>query len=325
MKEFAGYEIEVPFGPAAGVLNGTNEELLVERIKDCIKSPVGIVPFGSNTWEGSVGNEPVYGVVYYHNEKTGQTVNSMGLPCVGFKKAKELYPELQKVAEGAGKPLVPSVSPGRGEDPARVLPDMVEGFAEIGAPAVEVNYSCPNKIADGGRREPILAFDIDQMEEIDREIVNCVGDSIVVIRKLAPYVGPHKSLIPKVGEMLARADGQVWVSLSNTIGSQRIPGQLGEPALKVPDNLGGMSGPYTAEMARDQLERFKKVLPQRIGVISCNGVMDGQEVFHRTEHLRADLTGAVTLYFENERHGISYGETGKRVAEQYAEALETVV
>jgi dihydroorotate dehydrogenase len=322
MKELAGYEIEVPFGPAAGVVNGPNLELLAERVKDCLRSPVSAGKFGSITWEGGPGNEGDYGVVYYHNPVTGQTVNSMGLPNVGFHVAVREYPELRKFAEALGKPLVPSLSPGKGEDPVMVLPRMAEGFAEAGAPAIEINYSCPNKITGEGAREPILAYDVEQMAEIDGEIVRVVGTGVAVIRKLAPYVGEKKLLIPKVGELYAQAGGDVWLNLSNTIGGQRIPNEMGDPALKVPDNMGGMSGPYTAEMARDQLIRFKKILPAGIGVISCNGVIDGSEVFHRTDELRADLTEGATVYFENERRGISYGQTGQRVAEQYAEAVD---
>lgn len=322
MKEFAGYEIEVPFGPAAGVLNGANKEVLQKQIIDVLRSPVGLATFGSLTWEGGIGNEPKHGVVYHHDRATGQTVNSMGLPNIGFTEARKLYPEWQKMADDQGKPLIPSMSPGKGEDPLKVLPRMAEGFAEAGAPAIEINYSCPNKITDEGNREPILAFDLEQMEEIDEEIMHLVGSGVTVVRKLAPYVGDKKHLIPEVGKIFARAHGETWLNLSNTVGGQRILNRHCEPALSIPDNIGGLSGPFTRTMARDQLAHFRGVLPENIGIISCNGVFGGGEVFDRVHNLDADLTEGATVYFENERDGISYGETGQRIAEQYAEDVQ---
>jgi dihydroorotate dehydrogenase len=322
MTEFAGYEIDVPFGPAAGVLNGSNEELLVGQIKDCLRSPVGLVTFGSITWEGGPGNEPEYGVVYYHNKHTRQTVNSMGLPNIGFNRARALYPELKRFADEHDKPLVPSVSPGKGEDPLEVLPRMAEGLAEAGAPAIEVNYSCPNKITGVGTREPILAFDLEQMAEIDEAIVYRVGADVTIIRKLAPYLSDRRVMIPKVAALFAEAAGDVWLNLSNTIGGQHVLDEMCEPALMVPDNLGGISGPYTGKMACDQLRRFREVLPRGIGVISCNGVFNGAEVFRRVHDQGADLTGGATVYLEWEKHGVGYGETGQRIAESYAPMLE---
>jgi dihydroorotate dehydrogenase (fumarate) len=322
VKEFAGYEIDVPFGPAAGVLNGSNQELLVEQIRQCLRSPVGLVTFGSITWEGGPGNEPEYGVVYYHNEGTGQTVNSMGLPNIGFHAAQRLYPEMKHFADEAGKPLVPSVSPGKDEDPLEVLPRMVEGFAEAGAPAIEVNYSCPNKITGEGTREPILAFDLEQMQEIDEEVVHRAGTDITIIRKLAPYLSDKRTMIPEVAALFTEASGDVWLNLSNTIGNQHVLDEMCEPGLKVPDNLGGMSGTYTGKMACDQLKRFREVLPREIGIISCNGVINGAEVFRRVHDLGADLTGGATVYLEWEKYGVSYGETGQRIAEAYAPMLD---
>jgi dihydroorotate dehydrogenase len=322
MKEFLGYEIEVPFGPAAGVLNGANEEFLNQQIYEVIKSTVGVVIPGSFTWNGGIGNESDYGVVYYHNTITGQTCNSMGLPNISSKRAQALYPEWKKLGDHHGKPVIPSVSPGKGEDPTQVLPDMVEGFAEVGAPAVEVNYSCPNKIIEGGDREPILGYDPEQMEEIDLEIVQRVGDAVTVIRKLPPYVGDKRSLIPEVAEMFSLAEGAVMVDVSNTVGGQQILTERGDPALKVPGNLGGMSGPATRQIGREQLKLFKDLLPRRVGMISCLGVDSGAEVFHRVDELGADIACGVTTYIQNESVGKSYGQTGVAIAEEYAEAME---
>ena len=315
MKRFAGYDVEVPFAPAAGVLNGANEELLEQQISDVIRSPAGVVIPGSFTWLGGLGNE---GTVYYHNKMTGQTANSMGLPNISGPRAAGLYPKWKEIGDFYGTPVMPSVSPGKGEDPTKVLPDMVEMFVEAGAPAVEVNYSCPNKIDEQGGREPILGYDLEQMEEIDQEIVRRVGDAVVIDRKLPPYVGEKRLLIPAAGEIFSHADGRVVLSMSNTLGGQQVLTERGDPA----GNLGGMSGPATREVGRDQLKQFKDILPKDIGTISCLGVDSGKEVFHRVDELEADLACGATVFIENETLGISYGQTCQRIAEEYAEEVE---
>ncbi|HVX48362.1 MAG TPA: hypothetical protein VHA05_03335 [Candidatus Saccharimonadales bacterium] len=321
MRRFADYDIEVPFAPAAGVLNGANEELLEEQIIDVLRSPAAMAIPGSFTWNGGSGNE---GTVYYYNKITGQSVNSVGLPNISGPRAAGLYPKWKEIGDFYGTPVMPSVSPGKGEDPAKVLPDMVELFVEAGAPAVEVNYSCPNKIDEHGGREPVLGHDLEQMEEIDAEIVRRVGDAVVISRKLPPYVGEKKMLIPAVGELFVRAGGRKVLDLSNTLGGQQIITERGDPALTVPGNLGGLSGPATSEIGRDQLKRFKDVLAKGIGTISCLGVDNGAEVFHRVDELEADLTCGATVFVENETRGISYGQTCQRIAEEYAEAVEAV-
>lgn len=319
---FLGYEVDVPFGPAAGAINGVNEDVLLQKARQVLRSPVGAEWIGSFTWNGGPGNEPEYGVAYYHNKLTGQTVNSMGLPNIGYHRAVELYPELKKEADDYGKPVIPSISPGKGEDPAVVLPDMVAGFVEAGAPIVEVNYSCPNKIDKSGGREPLLGNDPEIMFSIDEEITRRVGDDIWVIRKLPPYLGEKKQLIPTVTDGFNKTKGRVALNISNTVGGQKILTELGEPALNVPDNIGGMSGPATIEIGRDQLRRFRtELLLSRVVLISSLGVTTGQEVHYRVDEGRgAVFTSGVTLYTENESAGIDYGKTGVKIAEEYAEA-----
>lgn len=324
MTEFAGYEIEVPFGPAAGVLNGINEALLVEQIIDVIKSPVGFVTFGSITYSGDAGNESQYGVVYYHDQATGRTYNAMGLPNIGYRRAVELYPELQKQADSHGKPLIPSIAAGKGENPLFVLPLMAEGFVDAGAQAVEVNYSCPNKITGSGGREPILGHNLEAMQAVDDEIVQRVGNDITIIRKMPRFTGKERSNIPDVAKLFADGRrGKVVLNILNAIDDQRGLTEIGDPALGVPDNIGGMSGPTTDKIGIDQLRRFKLQLPGGVGFIGCLGVMTGRNVFDRVHEHGANLASGVTIYFENEKIGISYGQTGLRIAEQYAEAITT--
>jgi dihydroorotate dehydrogenase len=316
-----GYDFEgVPFGPAAGAINGPNEEEIRVHIKDVARSQAEAVKWGSLTWNGGLGNAEIFYPVYYHNPATGQTVNSMGLPNVGHDRGLALQREMQPIVEAEGKPLIPSFSPGKGEDPFEVLPQMAYDFAEAGTKILEVNLSCPNKILEGEQREATLGHDREIVDELDDRIRAEVGSAITIIYKEPPFVGEHSLLMPRVEEFYHRVHRKTAANFSNTIGGQRIPNESGDPALGVPGNLGGMSGPYTKEAGRRQLRELGPRLPKAIGAFSCLGVDSGYEVFYRVDELNADYTEGVTLFWENQKHGISFGQTMHRVAEEYAQA-----
>jgi dihydroorotate dehydrogenase len=319
-----GYKFDgVPFGPAAGAISGNSQEEMEMHVLDVARSPAEGVKFGSLTWNGGLGNTVDFDPIYYHNPNTGQTVNSIGLANIGVENGVRFQQRMQPQVENYGKPLVPSISPGKGEKPMVVLPEMASRLVKVGAKIIEVNLSCPNKVVDGEQREPILGYDRNTVEELDDRIREEIGHEVTIIYKEPPFVGEHSLLIPDVSAFYARAlmKGNVAANLSNTIGGQRIPNELGDPALGVPGNLGGMSGPYTVEAGIKQLRSIKPTLPEEVGVISSLGVDSGYEVQFRTKVLRADFTEGVTVFWENKKRKISFGETVLRVAQQYAEYL----
>ncbi|HEY4964598.1 MAG TPA: hypothetical protein VIH90_07970 [Candidatus Saccharimonadales bacterium] len=314
--EFLGLDVEVPFGPADGAINGPNMESIVHHIRQTLESPLEITRWGSVTFNGGEGNGPTYGQVYYHNKLTGQTVNSLGLPSVGIAVMESYFPGLLMEAEERGKTLIPGISPAKGEDPLSVLPEMAERLVEAGAKRIDVNYSCPNKVVEGGGREPILSHDIETMEEVDQAVVGRVGPDIWVIRKIAPLVGDKKALIPETAEYFSRVSGQVAISF-NTVGGQSILTENGEPALDLPDNLGGLSGPATRVIGRSMLSEFRSRLPLSVQIDSPLGVDSGDEVYERTEVGGANFTSGVTLFIENEGRGIDYRQTGVQVTREF--------
>jgi len=324
-KRFKGFdEGLLPFSPAAGAINGLSEEEITAKIIDVAKSPAAAVKWGSTTMEGGPGNT---GTTYYHNAITGITVNAMGLPNIGHIRAVRLQSRLQPQVEAEGKPLIPSFSPGKGENPLEVLPAMAYGFVEAGATEIEVNYSCPNKPVDGGGSyEPVLGYDLDTMFEIDEEIMKEIGPGISLTRKLPPYVGDKRILIPEVAVYFSskaeqiRQNDAVILGVSNTIGSQRALTEMGDPALSVgenKDNLGGASGRAFAEMSVDGLKSMIRIVHDSVGIVSSIGVDSGEEVYRRVDFEEADLAEGVTVLWENERRGKKFGQTITEMAEQY--------
>ncbi len=326
---FKGYEEGLlPFGPAAGAINGLNEDEIREKILDVAKSPAAMDKWGSTTMNGGPGND---GVTYYHNALTGVTSNAMGLPNIGHKRAVKLQKELQPQVEAEGKDLVPSFSTGKGEDPFEVLPAMAYGFVEAGATKIEVNYSCPNKFVQGGGAvEPVLGYDLDSMFEIDERVVAVVGVGIKILRKLPPFVGEKRILIPQVAERFNATANKVGASavvlcLFNAIGGQSVLTEMGDPALSIGearDNIGGASGRAFSDMSVDGLRAFKDGLSPSIGTISSVGVDSAEAIYQRVDEEGADLAEGITVLWENERRGKKFGQTITEMAHRYAKLKE---
>lgn len=318
---FKGYEDGLlPFMPGAGAINGRSVEEITENILDVARSPAAAVKFGSLTYNGGLGNT---GRTYHHNSITGITDNSMGLPNIDFKEALKLQKLLQPQVEAKGKPLIPSLSPGTGETAAEVLPEMAYAYAEAGVPVIEINYSCPNKLVDGGMAvEPVFGYDLDAMFETDERIVERVGTEIIIIRKLPPPALNKKDLLIPTAAFFARQRGRVALGLFNTIPGQSVLNEYGEPALAVGENginVGGLSGRAFAPMSIRGLKQAKKILPDSVGVISSIGVDRAEQIFERVDILGSSSTEGVTFLWENQKRGIKFGRTIAAMAEKYQE------
>lgn len=317
---FEGYEIEFPFGPAAGAINGNNKEVIIEHLLDVIRSPAGFAKFGSLTWSGGLGNP---GRVYYHDAQRGITGNAMGLPNVGSEEGFEIFHQINPIAEAAGKPLIPSFSPGKGEDPLKVLPTMAGKYAAGGAKIIEVNYSCRNKMTDDGQGyEDIVGFYPELMFEIDEKVIEVAGTEVVITRKLPPYIDEYRKLIPEVVEWLTTIKGKAAMGF-NSIGGQEILDEHRRPVLDTPGSIGSLSGSATAEVGISQQRIFRARLPARIAIFTSLGITTGEQVFQRVDKLGADFAEGVTVFTENEKIGKSYGKTIAEMAYQYENARFT--
>lgn len=297
---FEGYKDgRVPFGPAAGAINGNVEEEIIAKVKDVARSPAWAVAYGSITRDERIITDGVY----EHDPTIGRTYNRMKLPNIGYDKAKKFVSLLKKITDEAGIPLVVSIAAGENDDPLRVVPEMTYRLAERGVDFIEVDYSCPSLRGKDGRAKPLAGYNPKALFEIDGYIKDQV-DGVEIISKLPPYLNEHAALVDEVAvrhESSARRFGRTMINISNSIE--------------------GVSGPYTQKVGRGQLREFRPRVSEKVGIISNLGVNHGAEVYHRVHEQGADFTQGVTVFIENEQRGISYGETVNRIAHQYAEAL----
>lgn len=311
MSEYrlVGHEIETPLVNAAGSVNGVNREAILHEVETLADTAIGAVTVGSFTVPEQTGNEKKFGgPVYYHDNQTGATYNSMGLPNIGLTAAKELMPDILTRAHEKGKPVIASVSP------TQANPEIGNSFKQViklvyemqlaGADLVEVNTSCPNVVTEGGGRKPILGYDLDGMRELVEELAPWSGtlDSKVGV-KLPPYItDEEKLLIPELAKLFKEQPVFGFIVTANTVPNQIARDGRGRPILTVPEGKGGMSGSATREIGREQLRLWKEQLGDSIEIVSTLGVDGGRELATRRQ-LGATAAGGVTFLWESNNWG----------------------
>ena len=251
----AGVRFPSCFMNAAGALCVTREEL--EALG---RSASGAIVTKSMTLEARVGNpEPRY-VAF-----PGGSINSMGLPNLGYRRYVELIPELKRFK----KPVIASVA-GLQEDDFVTIAEAVN---RCGPDLIEVNLSCPNIPG-----KPQIGYDPEASERLLKRVRRVITVPMGV--KLPPYFDPahHQMMHP----VLARA-GLDFLSLINSVGNGLVVDPVAESAvIKPKGGFGGLGGTIIKPVALANVRAFWKLFEGALPIIGTGGVTSGQDAF---EHL----------------------------------------
>jgi len=319
--ELAGRVLETPLLNAAGSVNGTSQELIQRDVATLARSPIGAIVFGSLTVHKQADNEVRFGApAYHHDSDTGATYNSMGLPNIGLDNALRLMPDLVARAHERGKPLVVSVSPTLPnpevgdtlEQTARLVGELMTTRADL----IEVNTSCPNIVNESGDRKPVLGYDLDSMATLVSRLEHIAGMKATRLGvKLPPYLThEERSIIPELAQLFAEHPVFAYIATANTIPNQVARDKIGQPILRVPDGAGGLSGPITREVGREQLQLWHEATGGTIDIVSSLGVDSGREMAKRRDLGAAAVSGVTFLWESN--------DWGKAVTDMITEWLE---
>ncbi len=300
----AGVELSSPLLNAAGSINGPYAERILREVDVLAATGIGAITVGSFTIPRQEGNEAKYGSpTYYYDASEGKTYNSMGLPNIGLEEAVALAPDVVSRSHDKGKPVIysgsPTMSPDSGEsvEQARRL---VYELLQTGVDLVELNVSCPNVVTEGGGRKPIMGYDLESMAQLVEVLAAEVGEGQRVGVKLPPYVSDEeKLLIPDVAKLLQAKNVFSFLVTANTVPNQVARNQDGSPILSVPNGAGGMSGPATKELGREQLRLWSEQMGGSIDIVSALGVDSGKEVQVRRS-LGAVAAEGVTFLWESD-------------------------
>ena len=283
----AGVRFPSCFMNAAGARCVTREEL-----ETLGRSQAGAIVTKSMTLEPRQGNpEPRYYAF------TNGSINSMGLPNLGYRAYAALIPELRRF----GKPIVASVA-GFGEE------DFVTIAAAINASKpdlIEVNLSCPNIPG-----EPQIGYDADVTERLLKRVRKVVTTPMGV--KLPPYFDPaHQD---KMAQILDRV-GVEFLSVINSVGNGLVVDLEKESVvIKPKGGFGGLGGPLIKPMALANVRAFWKLFGGRVPIIGTGGIASGGDAF---EHL---LCGASAVQV-----GTAFVEEGTGVFERLESELAVVL
>lgn len=245
---------------AAGALCVTREEL--EALG---RSRAGAIVTKSMTLESRQGNpEPRY------HGFPGGSINSMGLPNLGYRAYAELIPRLKQF----GKPVIASVA-GLCEDDFITIAETINASKPD---LVEVNLSCPNIPG-----KPQIGYDLEASERLMKRVKKVITVPMGV--KLPPYFDPaHHEQTARVIERV----GVDFLSLINSVGNGLVVDPERETAvIKPKGGFGGLGGSIIKPVALANVRAFWKLFNGRLPIIGTGGVVSGTDVF---EHLLCGAT-----------------------------------
>ncbi len=283
----AGARFSLCLMNASGALCVTREEL-----ETLGRSGAGAIVTKSMTLEFRKGNpEP-----RYYPFGSG-SINSMGLPNLGYQAYAELIPALKAFK----KPVIASVA-GLCEDD---FPEIARTISKAGPDLIEVNLSCPNIPG-----KPQIGYDCEASERLIRKVRAVVDRPMGV--KLPPYFDPaHHAAM---AEVLKRAPVE-FLSLINSVGNALVIDPEREAVvIKPKGGFGGLGGSVIKAVALANVRAFWKAFDGRIPIIGVGGVTSGTDVF---EHL---LAGASAVQV-----GTALVEEGPGVFERLAAELRDVL
>ncbi len=251
----AGVTFPSCFMNAAGALCVTREELEILG-----RSRSGAIVTKSMTREARRGNpEPrYYGF-------PGGSINSMGLPNLGYQTYAELIPHLKQF----GKPVIASVA-GLCEEDFPTIAGTING---VRPDLIEVNLSCPNIPG-----KPQIGYDPDASERVLKTVRRLITVPMGV--KLPPYFDPVHHQV--MGAVIKRC-GVDFLNMINSVGNGLVIDSERETVvIKPKGGFGGLGGRIIKPVALANVRAFFKMFDGQIPIIGTGGVIDGVDAF---EHI----------------------------------------
>ena len=250
--DIAGVKFPSCFMNASGALCVTEDELMALG-----GSHSGAIVTKSMTIEARQGNPmPRYQAF------PGGSINSMGLPNLGYKAYAALIPALKQF----GKPVIASVAGLCEED----FPTIAQVINQAKPDLIEVNLSCPNIPG-----KPQIGYDADTSERIVKRLRKIVTVPMGV--KLPPYFDPaHHKLM---GDVLARC-GVDFLTLINSVGNGLVVNPDAETVvIKPKGGFGGLGGAMIKPVALANVRAFWKHFHGTMPIMGTGGVVDGVDAF----------------------------------------------
>ncbi|KXT76258.1 dihydroorotate oxidase [Streptococcus sp. DD12] len=286
--QIGAFHFDNCFMNAAGVYCMTREEL--EQIE---QSQAGSFVTKTGTLEARPGNpEP-----RYVNTDWG-SINSMGLPNLGFTYYLDYVTELQK--DPSSKPHFLSLV-GMSPEETHIILKKVEESDYQGL--VELNLSCPNVPG-----KPQIAYDFETTDAILKEVFSYFTKPLGV--KLPPYFDiVHFDQAAAIFNQYPLA----FVNCVNSIGNGLVI-EDESVVIKPKNGFGGIGGDFIKPTALANVHAFYKRLNPEIKIIGTGGVKTGRDAF---EHI---LCGASMVQV-----GTALQKEGPQIFDRLSQELKSIM
>ncbi|EGP5534688.1 dihydroorotate oxidase [Enterococcus faecium] len=212
------------------------------------------------------------------------SINSMGLPNLGFSYYLEYALAYEKVQENQNQPLFFSIAGMSVQENLEML-EKIEKSVFNGI--TELNLSCPNVPG-----KPQLAYDFEATYETLKEVFSIFSKPLGI--KLPPYF--DFAHFDQMADILNQFP-LTYVNAINSVGNGLyIDTEQEAVVIKPKEGFGGIGGEYIKPTALANVRAFYTRLKPEIQIIGTGGIRTGQDAF---EHL---LCGASMLQIGTELH-----------------------
>lgn len=235
------------------------KDVTLDELKVIAKSKSSVISMKSCTLEAREGNpEPRYSSAGKHT-----SINSMGLPNLGYKEYVKYVDELKSEFS---KPILASISGMTLEDNIEIF----KAFNKTDVDIIEFNPGSPNTIG-----KPIVGYDY---EEVDRQLAAIMNicDKPMGI-KLPPYFDFIQ--FEKIASVLQKYK-LAYIASINSIGNGlAIDADKEQTLIRPKDGFGGIGGAATKYTGLANIRKFYELLGDKVKLVGVGGVINGQDAF----------------------------------------------
>jgi len=251
--QIAGVEFPSAIYNAAGPKDVTFEELNV-----IAESGAGGVVMKTCTLEPRQGNEEPR----YIDLSLG-SINSMGLPNLGYKEYIALLPQLKKLTS---KPIIASLVGMKPTD----IPVLMDAFMASEVDMIELNLSCPNL-----KGKPQIAYDFEMTDRILADVTKNLTKPLGL--KLPPYFDPvHWEMAANV---IKKYPIDFLVCINSIGNALVIDPETEQTVIRPKGGFGGLGGDYVKPTALANVRAFSQLLGDKMSIVGVGGIATGLDAF----------------------------------------------